>query len=229
MKNLFMLLFLLTSLGLTAQKELKKEIDYNNELVQVDLKFASDIQIKTWDKSIIQVEASVEFKEEEYYEMFDLTISSDESRIEISSNSEDIFETHHENNRSIINYSDAPDHEFNYTLYVPKGVDLKVSSITANVTSDFLQGNIAVNLVSGDINIKKYSGDLELKSVAGKIDVNYTDASLKAKTLTGKIYTREELKLEKKKKFIGQEIENELANTANSLTLDTVSGDIYLN
>ncbi len=229
MRNLFMLLFLLTSLGLTAQKELKKEIDYNNELVQVDLKFASDIQIKTWDKSIIQVEASVEFKEEEYYEMFDLTISSDESRIEISSNSEDIFETHHENNRSIINYSDAPDHEFNYTLYVPKGVDLKVSSITANVTSDFLQGNIAVNLVSGDINIKKYSGDLELKSVAGKIDVNYTDASLKAKTLTGEIYTREELKLEKKKKFIGQEIENELANTANSLTLDTVSGDIYLN
>lgn len=229
MKKLLFLLFLITSFGLTAQREFKKEIDYNNELVEVDLRFASDIKIKTWDKSGIKVEASVALEEEEYYEMFDLKIASDDSRISISSNSEEIFKAHHENKTVILKYSDGLDHEFNYTLYVPKGVNLKVSSITANVTSDFLVGNIAVNLVSGDIDIKKYSGDLKLKSVAGKIDVNYKDASLKAKTLTGEIYARNELKLEKKKSFIGQEIENQLVDSGNSLTLDTVSGDIYLN
>ena len=47
--------------------------------------------------------------------------------------------------------------------------------------------------------------------------------------ITVPIVSNFQLRLEKKKIFIGQEIENQLVDSGNSLTLDTVSGDIYLN
>ncbi|MCM8567981.1 DUF4097 family beta strand repeat-containing protein [Gramella jeungdoensis] len=230
MKNLFSFLFLLMSFSIYAQKEITKEVKYENQSVKVEFPFASDIQIKTWDKSTIRVEAKIETEEEKYTEMFALQINSDDSSINIESNSKDMFEAYHEEKKgSAKKIHGMLDHEFNYVLYIPKNVKLKLNSITAKVFSDFLQGDIEVEVVSGDIVIKEHKGNLQLNSVAGKINVACKNASLNAKTLTGEIHTSEKLKLERKNNFIGHEVTLQPANAENTLNLTTVSGDIYLN
>ncbi|WP_165499072.1 DUF4097 family beta strand repeat-containing protein [Gramella sp. KN1008] len=229
MKNLFSFLILLISFSLTAQKEITKEVKYENQSVKVEFPFASDIQIKTWDKSSIKVEASISTEDEKYIEMFDLHISSDESLIQIESNSKDIFKIFQDEiGDSSGRYHIGSDHEFNYVLYIPKNVDLKVSSITANVFSKFLQGDIDIKVVSGDIEVEKHQGNLKLKTVAGKIEAVYDNASVMAKTVVGEIYTSKTLNLDIKEKFVGQEVSMEIENAKNSLSLTTVNGDIYL-
>ena len=230
MKNLFSFLFLIMSFSIYAQREITKEVKYENQSVKVEFPFASDIQIKTWDKSTIRIEAKIETEEEKYTEMFALQINSDDSSINIESNSKDMFEAYHEEKKgSAKEFHGMLDHEFNYVLYVPKNVQLRIYSITAEIFSEFLQGDIEVEVVSGDIVIKEHKGNLQLNSVAGTINVACKNASLNARTLTGEIHTNEKLKIERKDNFIGHEITIQPGNSENSLILTTVSGDIYLN
>lgn len=39
---------------------MEKEVAYREQSVEADLTFASDIEKKTWNKSVIRIEASVE-------------------------------------------------------------------------------------------------------------------------------------------------------------------------
>lgn len=225
MKNLSILLVLLISLNVQAQKKVEKEVSYGGQQVVVDLDFASDIEMKTWKKSAIKIVASVKTEEEKYTEMYELEVNSNDSRIEIGSNSKELFEAHKDENGG---WNNDLDHEFNYTLFVPEGVELELSSITGNVTSESLQGDIKIELVVGNVDIRKFSGSLELSSVTGKINLPVKDSSYTAKTVMGNIHGNDPA-AEKKKGFIGQEVIKDLSNARNQLTLSTVTGDIFLN
>ena len=56
MKNLnFILAFLLLSNIGFAQKIIEKNIDYSNQSIEIDVKFANKIEVKTWDKSTVSL------------------------------------------------------------------------------------------------------------------------------------------------------------------------------
>ena len=118
--------------------------------------------------------------------------------------------------------------DFSYTIYVPKGVELELSSITGNLTSEFLKGDISIQLVTGDIDIKKFEGDLKLKTVTGKISLPANDTSFTAETVMGNIHAVPNAGLVKKDRFVGQEMVLDLADSKNRLSLNTVTGDINL-
>ncbi len=232
MNNLIITLFTFASLTLQAQKKIQKEVVYANQPVEMKLNFASNIEIKAWDQPTIKVEAIIETNDEKYTNLFDLYIKNETSKIEIESNSKEIFEAYQndqkEENGLAILYTRSLDHQFNYILYLPKNITLNLSSITGNVSSEFLQGDIAVEVISGNIDVKNYSGDLKLKTISGDIDLFYKDATLIAETITGDIHTGSKLKVDRRDKLIGQEV-SIASNNANSLSLNTISGDIYLN
>lgn len=228
MKDLFSCFILLVSFSLFAQKEVSKEVKYESQSVKVEFPFASRVEIKTWDKSAIKVDASIKTDEEKYTEMFDVKVKSDDSSIRIESNSKEIFRVYQDEKEGLKLFHDGLEHEFDYVMYVPNNVKLKLNSITANVTSEFMQGDIEIEVVSGDIAIEKHKGDLKLKSVAGKIEAVCENTRLMAKTVVGEIHSDKNLKLERKDMFVGQEVNMETENAANSLSLTTVNGDIYL-
>ena len=186
---------------------------------------ANSIEIRTWNKDLIQVEASAETEDRRDSEKFDIQIEKDRSGIRITSNSREIFELD-KDDRLIVNGNE--DFEFNYTVYVPEGVELEVSSILGKVTSKFLKGDITVEVVTGDIEIKEFEGELRLKSVTGKISLPVKEVSFSAETVMGEIYAHSDPRLQKKNSFIGQEIRLDLEKNPNRLNLKTVTGDIYL-
>lgn len=226
MKKLGLLLLTVISLNVQAQKTLEKEIPYGQQRIEADLTFASAIEVKTWKKSAVKIEASVETEDDKHTEMYELEVTSNNSTIEISSNAKDIFEAHREEHSR--RYSDLQ-HEFNYTLFVPENMKLQLTSVTGSVFSEFLHGDIRIELVTGNADIESFKGHLDLKSVTGKINLPVKDSSYSAKTVTGTIHSNSDPGAEKETNFIGEEITKYVKGSPNRLTLNTVAGDIYLN
>lgn len=225
MKKLALILFVILGFTAQAQRNLEKEVAFKDQSVEVDLAFASEIEMKTWNRQLIRIEASVQTEDEKYTEMYELEINASDSKIIIGSNTKEIFETHR---KATSGWHNDLEHEFNYTLFVPEGVKLELSSVTGSVSSQFLQGDIRIDLVTGDINIEKFKGELDLKSVTGKIDLPVNGSSYSAKTVMGTIHGNEDPKAERKSKFVGEEVNRDLQDSQNRLTLNTVTGDIYL-
>ena len=225
MKNLIIALVLFSGLNLYAQQQIEKEVDYRGESVKLELDLASAIDVKTWDKPTIRVEASVETEDPKDTENFDLSIKRNGGSIEIASNSKEIFKVDGDHN-VVINKND--DFDLNYTIYVPEGVELDLSSITGNVISEYLEGDISVELVTGNIEVKKFEGDLRLKTITGKINLPAKNTSYKAETVMGEIYVAADPNLITEKELIGQKMKLDLKGTKNMLSLSTVTGDIYL-
>ena len=92
------------------------------------------------------------------------------------------------------------------------------------------KGKLKTDLVSGDVTIKKYNGELYLKTVSGDLDVTINEAQVNAKTLTGTIYSNVDLDQEGNKSSSSgyNKIKGTINNGKVLLTMQTVSGDIYL-
>lgn len=229
MKNLIIAFIAITTFSIQAQKKVQKDTDYNGQEVNVEFPFASSIEIKTWDKASIKIEAEAKTEKKKYTDLFAVDIEKTASKIEISSNTKEIFKIHEKEEGILSNlHINDLDHKFTYILYVPKDIEMDLSSITGSINADFLQGKIQMDLVTGDINIKEFKGDLKLKTVTGEINMPIKNTSLEAKTLMGSIYGAEDPKFIKKDSFIGHEIKMN-SESGNYLTLDTVNGDIHLN
>jgi len=232
MKNLLLILIAFASFNIQAQKNIEKEAPFNNQVIDVDLDFASSIEIITWDEPTIQVKAAIKTQDPKYTELFEIEFRDANHTLYITSNSKDVFKAYQEDRElpdvGII-YSQGLDHEFNYQLMVPKGVKLNLSSITGDISSEYLSGEIKVDLVSGNIKIQEFDGNLNSDTVNGRIELPGNDSSLVAKTVIGQIQTTGELAVIRKEKFIGQEISLKNDNSKNSMRLNTVNGTIIIN
>jgi hypothetical protein len=225
MKKFILTIILFSGLAVQAQKKFQKEIKFQEQPVEVDLALASSITFKTWNNSSVKVDASILTEEPKDAEKYELEVKEEAGIIRIISNSEKIFKDK-ECEELVINRINEVD--LNYVIFVPENIQLEVSSIIGNVTSEYLKGDIEINLVTGNINIEKFAGDLDLTTVTGKISLPAKDSSFNATTVMGKISAADDLKAEKKDQFLGEEIALNLKGSKNHLNLKTVTGDIVL-
>ena len=235
MKNSFILIITgLISLGINAQKTIEKNIDYKNQYIDVDLKFASEIEVKTWDKSTVYFKADITTKEGKYLDAYELIVDEGSSSITIESKAEPIFKKfqdqwNNENSDKKRRYYNTGDwYEFNYVLYVPKNARFKVSSINGHLISEVIEGNFTADLINGDIEIKEYSGDLDLSTINGEIDLKMFNTTMVAETIHGNIYADDKLKFSVSDRHVGQKVEGRFDNASNSLRLNTINGNMYL-
>jgi len=236
MKNLSIIFIVgLISLNINAQKIIEKNIDYKNQTIDLDVKFAYQIEIKTWDKSAVYLKADLTTTEGKYLEFYDLDIDESDSRISIVEEAEPVFKQFQEewnknnpNKKKRYYNSGCYDYEFNYTLYVPKDAQLKVSSINGSLLSEVFEGDFKADLINGDIEIKTYSGDLDLSTINGAIDLKMINADLVAETIHGDIFADEKLKFDSEDRHVGQKISGRTADGKNRLRLNTINGNMYL-
>lgn len=235
MKNLVsILLFGLISLTASAQKIVEKNIDYNNQFIDVEVKFASLIEVKTWDKSTVYLKASIDTEDNKYQDRYELNINKGSSTISIESEAEPVFKAFHDewnkNNpgKKKRYYNTGDMYEFNYVIYVPKNARFKISSINGDLKSEVIEGEFEADLINGDIDIAKYSGELDLSTINGEIDLKMTNVKMVAETIHGDIYADEKLKFNSTDRHVGQKISGSLGNASNRLKLSTINGNMYL-
>ncbi|MBO0342289.1 MAG: hypothetical protein VX798_16670 [Bacteroidota bacterium] len=234
MKKIIITAFVgLATLTLSAQKIIEKNFNYSGQSIELDVKFAKDIQVKTWDKSTIYFKADISIKDGKYLDKFKLDIDENSSTLIIASNVEDVFdafkeewEKTHSDKKGY--YFTGETYEFNYVLYVPKGATFKVSSINGDLRSDIIEGDFTAELINGDIDIAKYNGDMDLQTINGEIDLVMKNSRLVAETIHGNIYADEEMNLTVSDRYVGQKVEGRFDNAAHRLKLNTINGNMYL-
>ncbi|MFP2995487.1 DUF4097 family beta strand repeat-containing protein [Spongiivirga sp. MCCC 1A20706] len=231
---LMLVSFLIVAVA-SAQKVIEKNIKPTSDNVEVEFKFAEDINIKTWDKNEVYVKAAVSINDGEYDDYFSMTVDNSSSVLRIDSDYGDLFKKQNgwrgkKDEDGNCNCC-SMDMDIVVTLYVPKKVKLRVKSISGNVSSEAYSGNLNVDIISGDINIKNYDGDFSLKTISGDIDINVKKSSVQAKTVTGTIYADDKLSFnrdESNNRWGGSRVNGTVDTAENKLKLTTVSGSIFL-
>ena len=235
MKNLkISILFILVCTIVQGQKVIEKNIDYTNQCIELDVKFASNIEVKTWNKSIIYFKAEINTKDDKHQNLFKLDIDKNTNNIYIVSEAEPVFKAFQKEwntknpNKKKRYYNTGDIYEFNYVIYIPKNAKFKVSSINGDLKSEIIEGEFTADLINGDIEIAKYSGDLDLQTINGEIDLKMIHANLVAETIHGDIYADEKLKFNSSSRHVGQKIKGRIGNATNRLRLNTINGNMYL-
>jgi len=232
----YAILTLMCFLGLSmqAQKVIEKTLNYNNQVIDLDVKFAHNIEVKTWDKQSVYFKANLTMKDSKYLELYELDIDESSGSIEITSKPEPIFKKVQEEwkkkssgKEEHYSWGDN-EYQFDYILYVPKNARFKVSSINGNLASEIIEGQFEADLINGDIEIANYAGNFDLKTINGAIDLKMINANLKAETIHGDIYVDEKLNFKSTEKYVGQTISGQTAEGKNRLRLNTINGNMYL-
>ncbi len=234
MKNQFLaILFLLSFIPVFPQKTIEKEFEHSNRYVELQVPFASDIKIKTWDKSTVYFKATLDMEDDKYLDLYKLDIGESPTSITITSKTKEIFkafEAERKRNkaRGKSYYTYGLEYEFDYVLYVPKDSKFKVSSINGDMSSEIIEGDFEAELINGDIDIKQYSGNLDLSTINGEIDLMVNGVAFVAETINGNIYADEALKLKVFDKRVGEKVKSALASGPTKLALNTINGNMYL-
>jgi len=235
MKNILTIVLIgLISLQVNAQKVIEKNLDYKGEYITMDVKFASEIEVKTWDKSTVYFKADITTKDGKFLEAYELNIDQRGNKIVIRSEAEALFKkfqdewnkNHPEKKKRYYNTNKW--YEFDYVLYVPKNAEFKVSSINGNLNSEVIEGDFEADLINGDIEIKKYEGDLNLSTINGEIDLKLKNTKVVAETIHGDIYADDKLQLKTTDRHVGQLVKGNLNGAKNNLKLKTINGNMYL-
>ncbi len=235
MKKIIITAFVgLATLSLSAQKIIEKNFSYSGQSIDLEVKFASHIEVKTWDKSTVYFKADITTKDGKFLDLYKLDIDENKSSIDIASDAiplfkafQDEWDRNHPNSEHR-GYMEDDTYEFNYVLYVPKGATFKVSSINGDLESEIIEGDFTADLINGDINIKKYNGDMDLRTINGEIDLVMKNSRLIAETIHGQIYADEKLELTVTDRFVGQKVEGQFDSATHRLNLNTINGNMYL-
>jgi hypothetical protein len=234
MKKLIITAFVgLATLSLSAQKVIEKSFNYSGQSIDLDVKFANNIEVKTWEKSTVYFKADITIEDGKYLDKFKLDIDESSSFLSIASNVEDVFDAFKAEWKKTRPdkkdyYFKGDTYEFNYVLYVPKGATLKVSSINGDLTSEIIEGNFTAELINGNVDIKKYNGDMDLKTINGEIDLVMKNSRLVAETIHGSIYADQGMNLTVSDRYVGQKVEGSFDNATHRLKLNTINGNMYL-
>lgn len=235
MKKLIVAAFVgLATLSLSAQKIIEKNINYSGQFIDLEVKFASDIEVKTWDKSTVYLKADITTKDGKFIDLYKLDIKESSSSITIAEEAIPVFKAfqnewdkNHPGSKNR-GFMEEDTYEFNYVLYVPKNARFKVSSINGDLKAEVIEGNFTAELINGNIDIKTYDGDMDLQTINGEIDLVMKNSRLVAETIHGNIYADEKLNLKVTDRYVGQKVEGSFDKATHRLKLNTINGNMYL-
>jgi hypothetical protein len=227
MKNsfVFALTLLFGSLSVLAQRTVEKtERLSRGQEVFVDFKFAGDIQLQHWNQSEIKVVATVHIDDGAGNDSYSLVSEKSGSGLKIYSDFGDYFEKKGKKGR----YTDChTTTKLAYVVYLPKGIKLKVKSISGSLSAQTFEGELTTDLISGDVELANYNGPLKLKTISGNLDVVIKKAEVRAKSLTGTIYSDLEISFNSNGDH-GNKVYGSINNGGDMVNMETISGNIYM-
>jgi len=221
MKALAIMLLLIVVQHGWAQRVEEKTIDWQaGQEVRLDLKYAQEIQIKTWDKPEVLLRVSVIIKDNTLNEAWSITTKTAQGQIEIVSEldqAKGYFQgacngsNYHSDGNSFCS-------RIVYEVYIPEAAPLHVETM------------------AGDITIEGTNAPVYAKSLSGFVDADWPaqqGADITMKSITGEVYTNLDLVMEEsdrdrqRRSPVGWKIEATVAGGGTKVELESISNDVY--
>jgi len=110
--------------------------------------------------------------------------------------------------------------------------NLTLNTASGDVDIVDFSGNLKADLVSGDIDVvyRVFDNNVDIKTISGKVKIDlpkYAEFYLKTNTVSGEVVAKFPITIISFNKM--NQLEGTVGTGDNSLIIDTVSGDIYIN
>jgi DUF4097 and DUF4098 domain-containing protein YvlB len=223
-KNIFtyVLAILMSFSNVTfGQKIIEKSspIKSNQEL-NLNLKFADQITVTTWDKSEVYVKATISINDNKNNDNFKLELDNLSSGIQVVSEIENMNSLRTkkkvvDEDGHTITYNSV-DMDLYFEIKVPKNVELEIETISGDIEIKGVLGKMNINTISGFIDLSlpvKHNADLNLSTISGGM---YSD------------FTFNNSKNDGYHHYGKHDLSKQLNNGGTRIFLKTISGDIYL-
>lgn len=212
------ILLLVATLAASSQETFEEKERVGDKTLDIELKFADDIKVNTWDKDEVLVKATVSINGDEDNDHFTFKKDITGSTIYIEENIEDMEDLQRKivftNKKGRENIYYSVDLELRYEIWIPEKAELKLETI------------------SGDIELLGCIGGLDVKTISGFIDYSVPAShamDLHLKTITGGLYSNLDVEYNKGQfKWVGRDDNLRLNGGGVDADLETVSGDLFL-
>jgi len=212
------LLVCVVALGAAAQsKKVTESVAVSGHtLLDLEFTFADDIVLKTWDKNEVLVEVDVLINDGEHNDIFSLSTTTIGQTIRIAMD-KDMWKQIEKDWKSKDGCCNCNQSTINYTVYAPKGMELKANTINGNYQITYAGAAMTLKSISGEI-------DLTVPAQAG-LDFN-------AKTISGEVYTDISIAFpqgkENMRQVVGANVKGRIGAGGKQSSFETISGNIYL-
>ena len=205
-----------------AQRIVEKSIVWQpGQAVVLELKYARDIQINTWERDEVSMRASVSINDNTKNEAWSMTTDASANQIRVATDLEPPQEDYP---------GDCPGGSYHldkgrycslivYEIYLPRAASLRVETL------------------GGDITLRGIQTPVFAKSLSGWVDADWSEqqgATVNMKSVTGEVYTDLDLALDeateaerRRRSPVGWEIEGKVAGGGVEVHLESVSNDVY--
>lgn len=208
------------------EKIVEKKINTKtNTELDLNFKFADDIQINTWNKNEVFVKVSVNINDNKDNDAFKIETETSGNKIIIKSDIENMDEIcmneykleKDEDGNCVVNNCHL-ELDLNFEVFIPNGTSI-----------------LSIETINGNIILNEVESEMEIKTITGFIDYTINQNAnfcITMKTITGEFFTDLDLKIEGDKDKVthlaGQEIKASLNRGGTNLNLETISGNVYL-
>lgn len=190
-----------------------------DQQVDLNLKFASAIEVTSTDAKELTIEMIYKMDRAELEKIHQIEVEESNEKIvletdyDVSSFPEEEQYRYKcwscENNNP---HNPCVCFNVSYRLAIPKGMYLKLGTI------------------SGDIELNGFEGPIKAKSVSGFIDLSWKpnrSSDFAFRTVTGEIYSDFDIELDKSSTSYNKKLTTSLNGGGNLVALESVSGDIF--
>jgi hypothetical protein len=212
MKSLSIIILSLFNLSICAQTMVEESIELEKETrLSLDLPFADDISLTTWDRNEIHIQASVTINNGRDDYIFKLLTrkAGDTVYVKMDKDGWDNIWRGHEGN--------CPHTEIHYMVYFPASIA------------------VAANTISGDYSLDYYGLPLTLKTISGDIDLTIPvnqGVEFAVKTISGEVYSDLDISYphgkEGLKQLVGINVRGLVYGNGPLVRMQTISGNIFL-
>lgn len=188
-----------------ADDEINKTIDAESKSAIRVINVAGDVEIEGWSRNEVELEAELGSGVEE------LIFERDGKEILIE------VKGKKDNSRNISS---------DLVIKVPMGSSLEVTTVSADIVVDGVEGRMRLQSVSGDVEASVFGENINAESVSGDVDLSGKDMEIRvqAKTVSGDI-DLENLKGEVDATAVSGDLTVTSGNFSEA-KLNTVNGDI---
>ena len=193
-----------------AQTEVEKRLPVSgHDRLDLELPFADEISLKTWNNTEVLVKATVSINDGEDDDLFELEITDSQSTIYVEANKD--FNKRSGKDRN------CWEMEIHYEVYFPRNMEVDAKTISGDYVMEFYGKPANIKTISGDV-------DLTVPSARG--------LDFRVKTISGEVYSDLDISYPNGTKglrqMVGTNVDGEVNGGGEFLDLETISGDIFL-
>ena len=194
-----------------AQKIIEKHMDFSNkDLISLNIQIADSIRILTWNKNEVYVKTSIDINDNKDNDIYQMTFDDAGSTVAVLAK---IKDEEGSRRRNYNNNCCCYESHIYCDVYIPENANISVESSNGNIT---ITGRTAA---------------IRAKSISGFIDLSVDPArkaDLRLNTITGTVYTDLAVNANRSSRSVGTKISDLVNGGGKPISLETISGDIFL-